>query len=56
MGKFSCNVLAINPLGILISKPTIEKKIAGVLRILGREVEAEEIERRIASVIEIIED
>ncbi len=34
----------------------IEKKIAGVLRILGREVEAEEIERRIASVIEIIED
>ena len=34
----------------------IEKKIAGVLRIVNRQVEADEIERRIASVIEVIED
>jgi tetratricopeptide (TPR) repeat protein len=34
----------------------IEKNIAGVLRILNRHVEADEIERRIASVIEVIED
>jgi tetratricopeptide (TPR) repeat protein len=34
----------------------IEKKIAGVLRIVNRHVEADEIERRIASVIEVIED
>jgi len=33
----------------------IEKRIAGVLRLLGREVEAAEIERRIASVTEVIE-
>jgi tetratricopeptide (TPR) repeat protein len=34
----------------------IEKRIAGVLRIQGRSVEADEIERRIASVTEVIED
>lgn len=34
----------------------IEKRIAGVMRLLGRNVEADEIERRIASVTEVIED
>jgi hypothetical protein len=34
----------------------IEKKIAGVLRVLNREVEANEIERRIKAVTEVIED
>lgn len=33
----------------------IEKRIAGVLRTLGRAVEADEIERRIASVTDVIE-
>ena len=34
----------------------IEKKIAGVLRILNRGVEADEIERRLTSITEVIED
>ena len=34
----------------------VEKKIAGVLRLVNRSAEAIEIERRIASVTEVIED
>jgi hypothetical protein len=35
---------------------TIEKKIAEILHSLGRSEEASEIERRISSVTEILED
>ena len=34
----------------------IEKKIAGVLRTLNRGAEADEIERRLTSITEVIED
>ena len=34
----------------------VEKKIAGVLRLLGRATEADEIERRLTAIIEVIQD
>jgi len=34
----------------------VEKKIAGVLRLLGRATEADEIERRLTAITEVIQD